>query len=717
MHSTLSVATAATGRRTSSAATGPTSATIAFSTAAPLPHQSQLAQQFAVPLSSAEYGGAEGGEEGGGFVGLGITKPRHWVDLARAKSREAERIMSSLSSVPPPTPQQIVMGMDAISDILCLVADPAELCRNVHPDADMVQGATDAVIELHRVIAVLNTHEGLYQASLVAVEHREDLTAEEFDVINKLRIEFEHNGVHLPPTARSEVLELSNELQHLSTEYTHLLNNHEDAAVVVLPKAVVSQLRLPARRVRAGPTADTRQVVMDSALYRKLMASPLEVVREAAYRAEHAPGEHLTKLEQFVNKRHQLASLLGFPSFSHMSSWQRQLKEPAAIDSFLKTIAKTVRSAGDREVEAMLKLKRKQDPSATQIQAWDMRFAPALDLGDLNSYLSFANCLHAIELLCESLFGIKLRIVELAPHEGWHPSVRKMVAHDSSGFLGVIYLDLFDRPGKYPGAAVFQVRPSSMHHERGSVVSLVMNIAGAHHHPPEQLGDLLVTDSLVETLFHEFGHCLQNFLSRTRYQHTSGTRTYIDWVETPSTLMEYFSFDPRIMPLWATHSHTGAAIPPELIDGMKQKKLAVAAMNVQTQVFQAMLDNDLYSKSLSASRTSTDVARMAYGESMSIPFPDGTAWHAKFGHLVGYGAAYYSYLYCNSNSAAIWEHLFQDEPLSRAAGQEYRTKVLEKGGSRDPALIMRDLIGTDKVSPVPFLRQLGLLWVPEHSEE
>lgn len=142
-----------------------------------------------------------------------------------------------------------------------------------------------------------------------------------------------------------------------------------------------------------------------------------------------------------------------------------------------------------------------------------------------------------------------------------------MASDNVDGYLGVIYLDLFERPGKYPGsssspfplhsspsppflvqfagAGVFQVRPSSMHHTRGSVVSLVMNIS-VRNSNPRDIRDVLLSYVTVDTLFHEFGHCLQNFLSRTRYQHTSGARAYLDWVETPSTLMEFFPFDHRV---------------------------------------------------------------------------------------------------------------------------------------------------------------------------
>lgn len=43
--------------------------------------------------------------------------------------------------------------------------------------------------------------------------------------------------------------------------------------------------------------------------------------------------------------------------------------------------------------------------------------------------------------------------------EGWAPGVRRLVAmHESEGFLGVIYLDLFRRPNKFPSAAHFTLR-------------------------------------------------------------------------------------------------------------------------------------------------------------------------------------------------------------------------------------------------------------------
>jgi hypothetical protein len=49
----------------------------------------------------------------------------------------------------------------------------------------------------------------------------------------------------------------------------------------------------------------------------------------------------------------------------------------------------------------------------------------------------------------------------------------------------------------------------------------------------------------------------------------------------------------------------------------------------------------------------------------------------RFTHLIGYGASYYSYLYAQCLSAAIWQDTLQADPLSRSAGELLRHRLLE----------------------------------------
>lgn len=79
-----------------------------------------------------------------------------------------------------------------------------------------------------------------------------------------------------------------------------------------------------------------------------------------------------------------------------------------------------------------------------------------------------------------------------------------------------------------------------------------------------------------------------------------------------------------------------------------------------------------------------------------IPPVEGSAWQTQFGHLFGYGATYYSYLFDRAIAGKVWKTLFNHTPegsLSREGGEVLKNKVLKWGGGKDPWLMVGDLVG------------------------
>lgn len=50
-------------------------------------------------------------------------------------------------------------------------------------------------------------------------------------------------------------------------------------------------------------------------------------------------------------------------------------------------------------------------------------------------------------------------------------------------------------------------------------------------------------------------------------------------------------------------------------------------------------------------------------------------------------------MYAKCFAATIWQKLCQEDPLSLTTGTALRTKLLQHGGSKDPADMLHDLVG------------------------
>ncbi|HMO95449.1 MAG TPA: M3 family metallopeptidase, partial [Tepidiformaceae bacterium] len=90
-----------------------------------------------------------------------------------------------------------------------------------------------------------------------------------------------------------------------------------------------------------------------------------------------------------------------------------------------------------------------------------------------------------------------------------------------------------------------------------------------------------------------------------------------------------------------------------------------------------------------------------------FPYTPGTHFQSGFGHLFGYDAGYYGYM---------WSHVFGDDmytrfeeagPLDPATGMHYRKTILERGGTVDGDQLVRDFLGREPNNEA-FLRGLGL---------
>jgi Zn-dependent oligopeptidase len=220
-----------------------------------------------------------------------------------------------------------------------------------------------------------------------------------------------------------------------------------------------------------------------------------------------------------------------------------------------------------------------------------------------------------------------------------------------------------------------------------------------------------MTSNDVITYLHEFGHAIHGLASKTQLTRYAGTSTLRDFVELPSQCVENIFLTKKYLKLFTKHFQTGLPAPDELLDKIiLADKCQQGSFNKRQLTF-ALTDQAMHN--ITDPDADTD-ANQVYSETlnriMNFSPSKNTNFPATFGHLMGgYDSFYYGYLFSLSLAASVWDKIDKDNEKNgnEEAFKIYRTKVLQRGGSIDPNLIVEDFLG-EKPTSGPFLKSLGL---------
>lgn len=168
-------------------------------------------------------------------------------------------------------------------------------------------------------------------------------------------------------------------------------------------------------------------------------------------------------------------------------------------------------------------------------------------------------------------------------------------------------------------------------------------------------------------------------------------RCPLDFVELPSQLFESYARDFRVVSRFAKHHRTGQPIPEAVFRAAVEDEGRFAGLNMVDNLIQAMTDQ-LYHSASPLARSTTQTLLSVQQEFNPLDFSDAPL-QLRHGHLCGYAAGYYSYLWCQALSSMIWNKCFRDDPLSRRSGDLLRKHVLAHGNARHPWDMLEDLLG------------------------
>jgi len=173
--------------------------------------------------------------------------------------------------------------------------------------------------------------------------------------------------------------------------------------------------------------------------------------------------------------------------------------------------------------------------------------------------------------------------------------------------------------------------------------------------------------------------------------------------------------DPKVVSHFAHHYQTVAPMPPELLKKLIAGSQFNAGFLTGEYVVAAILDMEWHSIPASQLPAAADVqqfeTRVLEARHAAYQLAPPRYHSTYFLHAFEdehYAAGYYAYLWSEVLARDTGKWIYAHGGLSRTAGDVYREKVLSRGRSAEPAVLFRNLYGSDpEVGPLIEYRGLG----------
>ena len=562
-------------------------------------------------------------------------------------------------------------------------------------------------------------HDGALFSRIDAVwQTRESsgLDAQQIRLVEVLRARMVRAGAALGGADQARLQAIDARLATLSARFNQNLLAEQETQVVWLaaesdldglPPAHREAAAAAARaRGRAGAWAipNQRPAVWPFLTHARRRDLRETVWRMWSSRGSH-PGAHDNRplIAEMLRLRGERARLLGSPSHAHWVLADRMAGAPeTALVMLMRAwdaaLAATRRQIADYQAIA------DAEGADFALAPWDrLHYAEklrqqrfAVDGEQISRYLSADRMLEAMFWAAGRLHG--LGFSELTGVPVLHPSVRVFEVRRDAETIGVLYVDLYQRPGKMHGSHQHRLRAAERF--RGRVLPIASIVSGVPV-PPAGTPALLPWE-YANVLFHEFGHALHMLLDGARYPSLGSLNVAWDMVELPSLLNEYWLRDRELLHRFARHHETGAPMPQALIERLEAALAYDRIFSVNLDYLgAAIVDIKLH---LLADGSGGPIDALAVEQRTLQELGMPACWDLVLGvtHSVhsfagSYDAGLYAYLWSDAMAAEVATR-FANAPgglYDRETAQAWREQILAVGHQRPARDAFRALLGHD----------------------
>lgn len=615
---------------------------------------------------------------------------RERLETARGQRLALASFAQKHPRAAPATPTAVLNALNELAIALDLAAAESSLLFAVHPDKTV----RDAAAQCEQQTEALKTEISLDRAIYEALASL-DTKAESADVQRLVALtlrDFRLAGVDKDEATRAKIKGLQEEIVQVGQSFEKSIAS--DVRKVSLGVAQLKGLPQDWIDAHKANAEGKIEISTDYPDYIPFMQyADDDDARKALYMVYRQRGwpANRDNLQKLLQLRYDLAKLVGFASWAERITADKMIKSAKAVDDFVTKVAKAAEPRMKAEYQVLLAELKTLDKTATEVSDWQSAYLQgrvkkakfSFDAQAMRPYLHYDKVKAGLLALTGRLFGISYKPNTTA--ETWHPSVQVYDVFEGDKAYGTIYLDMHPREGKYKHAAQFTLVNGVKGRQMPAGV-LVCNF------PDPKAGNGLMEHKEVETFFHEFGHLIHHtFGGHQQFARFSGVATEWDFVEAPSQIFEEWAKDYLTLKTFAINDKD-EPVPAALVSKLVAADEFGKGLWVRHQMFYAGLSLAMHNRDPAGLNQDALVSetQAKYSAYKSVPE---THMQASFGHLNGYSAIYYTYMWSMVIAKDMYSRFVKEGILNPEVAMRYRKLVLEPGGSKDAADLVADFLG------------------------
>jgi len=653
-----------------------------------------------------------------------IINPEHFIPAyEKGMEQQKAEIEKLVNNTEAPTFDNTIVALDRSDRLLSEVSRVFSGLSgaNTNDELKAIQKEMAPRLAAHR--DEINLNKKLFERIKALYEQRVelDLNNEQMYLLENLYKRYVRNGANLNDEDQAKLKEINQELSKLgvqfgqnvlaeTNEFKLVIENEED--LVGLPESSIAGAAEAAKESELeGKWVFTTH---KPSMIPFLQYSEKRDLREKLYRAYTKRGDndnqHDNKkiLSDLIKLRVERAKLLGYKSYADYVLERRMAGNPQNVYDLLNRLWDASLPIAKRERQEMQAIIDREG-GGFKLASWDWWYYAEklrkekyqLDDTELRPCFVLNNVRDGAFWVANQLYGLTFEELKGMPLP--HPDAQVFEVKEADGsHCGVLYMDFHPRTSKRAGAWCGTYRGQSRKYgeEIDPVVNLVCNFSN-----PVGDNPAMITLEEVETLFHEFGHGLDNLLSNVTYGTTFRSS---DFSELPSQIMEHWAMEPTVLKHYAKHYQTGEPIPDSLIGKIVKSGLFNQGFITVEYLAACLLDMKYHALTEPQDLDVNQFEKDYFDEIGLIPEIVSRYRSTYFNHIIGgYAAGYYGYIWSEVLDCDAFEAFKETSLFDQKTANAFRKSILEVNGTADYMSMYLNFRGREPRIE-PLLKNRGL---------